>query len=175
MRAAAESLSGADDPLIPPRRAGRWPRSGSVLRSHPPRGPFIAGSAGRLAGRCAERATLRPEHAPAFSTTAFDWVRIWDGKAFATGYYEPEIRGSRVRAPGADVPIYRTPADLTPANGPSGSGRGRITMKAIASFITPAGDIEDGALQAVASSSPGLRPDRIVLPRSRARPVRAPT
>ena len=26
----------------------------------------------------------------------FDWVQVGDGKAFATGYYEPEIAGSPV-------------------------------------------------------------------------------
>ena len=35
-----------------------------------------------------------------------------DGKAFATGYYEPEIAGCRNRAPGCETPIYRKPGDL---------------------------------------------------------------
>ena len=49
---------------------------------------------------CAEAATLAPEHAPRFFRDRFDWVRVGDGKAFATGYYEPEIEGSRVAAAG---------------------------------------------------------------------------
>ncbi|GAA3803311.1 murein transglycosylase A [Qipengyuania pelagi] len=47
-----------------------------------------------------------------FFTTYFESVRIGDGKAFATGYFEPEILGSRTRRPGYDVPVYRLPPDL---------------------------------------------------------------
>ena len=36
-----------------------------------------------------------------FFRDRFDWVRVGDGKAFATGYYEPEIAGSR--SPGAGL------------------------------------------------------------------------
>ncbi|WP_076071287.1 murein transglycosylase A [Sphingomonas montana] len=39
-------------------------------------------------------------------------VTIGSGQAFATGYYEPEIAGSRTRQPGYAVPIYGRPADL---------------------------------------------------------------
>ncbi len=56
----------------------------------------------------------------------FETVRVGDGKAFATGYYEPEIAGSRVQAPGYEVPIYRTPTDLVQgafADGKTGRGR----------------------------------------------------
>ena len=56
----------------------------------------------------------------------FEAVRVGDGKAFATGYYEPEIAGSRVRMPGYEVPIYSVPPDLvrgTFADGTSGRGR----------------------------------------------------
>ena len=77
-------------------------------------------------GVCAEAAALNPEYAPGFFYYRFDWVRVGDGKAFATGYYEPEIKGSRVKAPGFEVPIYRTPADLTRCYGASGTGRGRV-------------------------------------------------
>lgn len=35
-----------------------------------------------------------------------------DGKAFATGYFEPEIAGCRVRRPGCEVPVYKRPVDL---------------------------------------------------------------
>jgi membrane-bound lytic murein transglycosylase A len=37
---------------------------------------------------------------------------VGDGAAFATGYFEPEIRASRTRQPGYDTPIYRRPPDL---------------------------------------------------------------
>jgi membrane-bound lytic murein transglycosylase A len=39
-------------------------------------------------------------------------VQVGDGKAFATGYYEPEILGCRTRQPGCEVPIYKRPSDL---------------------------------------------------------------
>ncbi len=47
-----------------------------------------------------------------FFRAQFETVVVGDGNAFATGYYEPEILGSRVKAPGYDVPVYAMPADL---------------------------------------------------------------
>lgn len=42
----------------------------------------------------------------------FEAVQVGDGKAFATGYFEPEIAGSRTRQAGYEVPVYRRPAEL---------------------------------------------------------------
>lgn len=50
-----------------------------------------------------------------FFTQQFEAVRIADGKAFATGYYEPEIAGVRTRQPGFEVPVYALPPDLVRA------------------------------------------------------------
>jgi membrane-bound lytic murein transglycosylase A len=47
-----------------------------------------------------------------FFAEQFDTVQVGDGKAFVTGYYEPEILGSRTKRPGYDVPVYKKPADL---------------------------------------------------------------
>ncbi|WP_341533697.1 murein transglycosylase A [Polymorphobacter arshaanensis] len=47
-----------------------------------------------------------------FFETALVPVRIGDGRGLNTGYYEPEIAGSRTAAPGYAVPFYRRPADL---------------------------------------------------------------
>jgi membrane-bound lytic murein transglycosylase A len=47
-----------------------------------------------------------------FFAMHMDAVQVGDGKAFATGYFEPEIAGCRTRQPGCDVPIYKRPADL---------------------------------------------------------------
>ncbi len=83
----------------------------------------------------------------AFLRDNFDWVRIRDGKAFATGYYEPEIRGSRLRAPGYDVPIYAKPASLvrcTRADGTTGRGRLDEAGHCVAHFTRT--EIEQGAL-----------------------------
>jgi membrane-bound lytic murein transglycosylase A len=96
---------------------------------------------------CAEAATLAPEHAAGFFYHRFDWVRVADGKAFATGYYEPELAGSRVRAPGYEVPIYRTPPDLIRCTRPDGgTGRGRIGPDGICRLYFTRAEIEDGAL-----------------------------
>ena len=53
--------------------------------------------------------------APQFFAEFFEAARVGDGKAFATGYYEPEIAGARTRQPGYDVPVYALPNDLVRA------------------------------------------------------------
>ncbi|MEE9434629.1 MAG: MltA domain-containing protein [Sphingorhabdus sp.] len=50
--------------------------------------------------------------AVSFFATYMDAVQIGDGKAFATGYFEPEIAGSRIRRSGYEVPVYGRPSDL---------------------------------------------------------------
>jgi membrane-bound lytic murein transglycosylase A len=47
-----------------------------------------------------------------FFATYMDAVQIGDGKAFATGYYEPEILASRTKTPGFETPIYKRPPEL---------------------------------------------------------------
>ena len=47
-----------------------------------------------------------------FFASNFETIQVGDGKAFATGYYIPEIAGSRERRKGYDVPIYGRPTDL---------------------------------------------------------------
>ena len=80
----------------------------------------------------------RPEYAPGSSTTGFDWLRVFDGRAFATGYYEPEIEGSRTPLPGY-APIYRVPADLVRCTRPTAApGAAASTRPALACSITPA-------------------------------------
>ena len=62
-----------------------------------------------------------------FFRTHFDLVRVGEGSAFATGYYEPEIAGARAKMPGYEVPIYGRPSDLLAANPLTGEkGRGRL-------------------------------------------------
>jgi len=48
----------------------------------------------------------------AFFATYLDAVQVGDGKAFATGYFEPEIEGSRSRRSGFNTPVYGRPSDL---------------------------------------------------------------
>jgi len=47
-----------------------------------------------------------------FFDTHFETARVGEGKAFATGYFEPEILGTRTPQPGYTVPVYRMPPDL---------------------------------------------------------------
>ena len=61
---------------------------------------------------CAAAQNWPMRDAAAFFPRFFEAVQIGDGKAFATGYYEPEIHGSRERRAGYDVPIYGKPDDL---------------------------------------------------------------
>ena len=58
-------------------------------------------------------AVSTPERAARdFFVRWFESVQVGDGRAFATGYFEPEISGSRTRSRGYDVPIYGRPSDL---------------------------------------------------------------
>jgi membrane-bound lytic murein transglycosylase A len=96
---------------------------------------------------CAEAATVVPGGEAAFFRDRFDWVRIGDGKAFSTGYYEPELAGSRLAAPGISTPIYAKPVDLvrcTRADGKTGRGRIDATGACVPYFTRT--EIEQGAL-----------------------------
>jgi membrane-bound lytic murein transglycosylase A len=83
----------------------------------------------------------------AFFRDRFDWVRVGSGEAFATGYYEPEIRGSRTRQAGYEIPIYRKPDDLARCYGPQGTGRGRVDPEGNCVLFYTRAEIEDGALE----------------------------
>jgi membrane-bound lytic murein transglycosylase A len=96
---------------------------------------------------CAEAVTVPAGGAPAFFATRFEWATVGREPAFATGYYEPEIAGSRVPAPGFATPIYRTPPDLvrcTRADGKTGRGRYDPTGACVLYFTRA--EIQDGAL-----------------------------
>ena len=98
-------------------------------------------------GVCSQAAYVQPGAAAAFFQSAFDWVRVGDGKAFATGYFEPEIAASPVQAPGYNVPIYVKPPDLTRCTLPTGqTGRGRIDDNGQCVLYFTRADIENGAL-----------------------------
>jgi membrane-bound lytic murein transglycosylase A len=99
------------------------------------------------AGVCAAAKTVLPGNAAAFFHNNFDWVRVGDGKAFATGYYIPETAGSRTPGPGYAVPIYRTPPDLVRCTRPDGTtGRSRIDETGACVPYFSRAEIEDGAL-----------------------------
>jgi membrane-bound lytic murein transglycosylase A len=61
---------------------------------------------------CAAAPGWSDNDAAGFFIRYFEAVQVGDGAAHATGYFEPEIRGSRERRAGYEVPIYRRPPDL---------------------------------------------------------------
>jgi membrane-bound lytic murein transglycosylase A len=66
--------------------------------------------------------------AVSFFDRYFETARVGEGSAFATGYYEPDIAGSRTHLPGYDVPVYALPPDLVrgwPDDIPAGERTGR--------------------------------------------------
>ena len=102
---------------------------------------------------CAAARTWPSASAAQFFQTYFETVKIGDGRGFATGYYEPEIAGSRQHLPGYDVPIYGMPADLVRAKpgdaAPNAKGLMPLGRYDETGTFTPyydRGAIEDGAL-----------------------------
>lgn len=65
---------------------------------------------------CAAASSWPEATASEFFSRYFEAVQVGEGKAFVTGYYEPEIAGSRNQQPGYAVPIYRRPTDLVDVN-----------------------------------------------------------
>lgn len=94
-----------------------------------------------------------PAEAARFFTTWFETAEVGEGEAFVTGYYEPEIAGSRVPAPGYAVPVYALPPDLVRARSgdapPLPDGRQPLGRYDVGGRFVPYWDraeIEDGAL-----------------------------
>ena len=83
-----------------------------------------------------------------FFRDRFDWVRVGNGEAFATGYYEPEIRGSRTQSTGYEIPIHAKPSDLVRCTRPDGgTGRGRLDETGACVLYYTRSEIEAGALE----------------------------
>ena len=61
---------------------------------------------------CTAAATWSDAEAQRFFEDQFEAAIVGEGASHVTGYYEPEIAGSRQRRPGFDVPVYRMPDDL---------------------------------------------------------------
>jgi membrane-bound lytic murein transglycosylase A len=104
-------------------------------------------------GPCEAAARWPIGEAPRFFDTWFETVRVSDGKALVTGYYEPEILGVRTRREGFDVPVYALPPDLVRARPgdapPNEEGRqppGRYTADGKFVPYYERGEIYDGAL-----------------------------
>ncbi|MGV3512876.1 MAG: murein transglycosylase A [Novosphingobium sp.] len=103
---------------------------------------------------CAAAPTWPEGEAARFFTTYFETAEIGNGAAFVTGYFEPEIAGSRTRQPGYEVPVYAVPKDLVRARPgdaqPLPDGKmplGRYDDAGVFTAYHDRGQIEDGALQ----------------------------
>lgn len=92
--------------------------------------------------------------ARAFFAEHFSAVRVADGAAFATGYFEPEIAGCLERGPDCETPVYAMPPELVrawPDDVPEAERTGRAPLgryDAGGNFIPyyTRAEIEQGAL-----------------------------
>lgn len=64
-------------------------------------------------------ATTTAARARDFFESHFQPHRVLSGNGLLTGYYEPVLRGSRVRSKEFPIPLYRRPDDLVSLNSPS--------------------------------------------------------
>jgi membrane-bound lytic murein transglycosylase A len=61
---------------------------------------------------CTAAASWSEANAREFFRRHFELVQVGDGKAHATGYYEPEIAGCRIATAACQTPLYKRPRDL---------------------------------------------------------------
>jgi membrane-bound lytic murein transglycosylase A len=101
---------------------------------------------------CAAALSWSDNDASGFFAQQFEAVQVGDGKAFATGYYEPEIAGSRTQSAAYPVPVYARPQELVEVDlgqfSESLKGkkiRGKVSGATFVPFADRAG-IETGAL-----------------------------
>lgn len=94
-------------------------------------------------------AAFEAGHARSYFERVFRAYRVHDrGRAegLFTGYYEPEVEGSRTRSAKYYVPIYRRPADLVSFKDEDGGlAYGKLVNGKPAPYLTRR-DIEEGAL-----------------------------
>ena len=109
--------------------------------------------AGDWSQPCSQAVAWPEGDAATFFADQLAVVQVGDGKAYATGYYEPEIAGSRTPAPGYEVPVYKRPPDLVEGDlgdfYPDLKGK-KIRGKVQGGKLIPypdRGQIEDGALK----------------------------
>ncbi len=102
---------------------------------------------------CEAAARWSDQDAARFFADQFEAVQVGEGAAFATGYFEPEIAGTRTRQPGFEVPVYGRPTDLVDVDlsqfSPEWAGK-KIRGKVKGSDFVPYEDrtqIEEGALE----------------------------
>src|SRR5579863_745376 len=64
---------------------------------------------------CAAATNWPDGDAAAFFTSQFEAVTVGTGATYVTGYFEPQIAGTRDHRPDFDVPVYGVPPDLVHA------------------------------------------------------------
>jgi membrane-bound lytic murein transglycosylase A len=101
---------------------------------------------------CDAARTWPARDARGFFARWFETVQVADGKAQATGYYEPEIAGSRHKRSGYDVPVYAKPDDIIEVDLGQFSAdlkgkkiRGRVAGKTFIPYFDRK-EIDEGAL-----------------------------
>jgi membrane-bound lytic murein transglycosylase A len=102
---------------------------------------------------CAQAKAWPDADAATFFANELAVVQVGQGQAFVTGYYEPEIAGSRTPSPEYPVPVYKRPPDLVEGDlgdfFPDMKGK-KIRGKVQGGKLIPypdRGEIEDGALR----------------------------
>jgi membrane-bound lytic murein transglycosylase A len=99
---------------------------------------------------CAAASSWSGGDARTFFETHFETAQVGKTDAFITGYFEPQIRGSRTRQPGYDVPVYRKPPDLVEVDAAAAAAagtprRGRLENGVMVPYYDRT-EIENGAL-----------------------------
>jgi membrane-bound lytic murein transglycosylase A len=99
-----------------------------------------AGQAGLWQPACTAAEALAPNDQAAARQFFDSWFDVYQvsGQALVTGYFEPEVPGSKNKAPGYTVPLYAKPALDSLANLPrSAIDQGALTRKApVTVFVT---------------------------------------
>ncbi len=137
--------------------------SAAAIVEKPPstKGFGLSGLALLPAARTAMDVTAPPgaDEARSFFETWFRPLRVRpaEGRGFVTGYFEPEVEGSRRRSDRFPVPLLRKPAGLVEI--PAGADRGDVPADVTWGLATPEGYREApdrGAIQAGALDGRGL-------------------
>lgn len=102
---------------------------------------------------CAAAANWPDASAADFFARTFEAAQVGEGTAFVTGYYEPEIAGSRTQGAGYQTPIYRRPPDLIDVDLGQFSDtlkgksiRGRVEGQRFVPYFARPDIVESGAL-----------------------------
>jgi membrane-bound lytic murein transglycosylase A len=112
--AGFDELSGwADDDHA--EALGAFRRGAGILATHPPKARASGIDPGALAGAIRRAAALPAATTRAAAREFFERAftpALVESAGFFTGYYEPEVAGSRTPGGGFNVPLYRAPDDL---------------------------------------------------------------